>query len=250
MSSENKQATDYDIKIPISYHIEELLLRIMIVCSFCAAVSLFLLPFSEDIIQYLWNSHIPESDKNRPVLYAPLSLFMTRIKVISLFAVSIGFPLLIYQIYEFMKPALYDVERKYFKISVIASSGLSVLGILVGQFVVLRVLFGYTTSYSQAAADIAFGLQETVGLMLILVIYLIIIFQMPILIMLAILMNVVSIDWIKSRRILFWIVFFVVAFIFSPDPTGMAPFIIGVIMILLFELSLLASGYLPESKRR
>lgn len=248
-TDEDSFAPEHDIDVPISLHIEELFLRLLIVFAIGSAISLVLLPVSEDVIQYLWQSHIPNPSENPPVIYSPVSLFMTRIQVIFLFALVIGFPALIYQSYRFMEPGLYAVEKRYFKISTFSSVGLSTIGILLGQFVVLPIMFFYSSSYTQGVAEIAFGLQQTVGLMLIIVIYIVIIFQMPILMILAVLLGVVSREWIRSRRILFWFFFFGIAFLSSPDPTGMAPFIIGLIMLLIFELSLFAMRYLPESER-
>lgn len=248
-SDDDSFAPEHDIDVPISLHIEELFLRLLIVFAIGSAIALVLLPISEDVIQYLWQSHIPNPDENRPVIYSPVSLFMTRIQVIFLFALVIGFPALIYQGYKFMEPGLYEVEKKYFKISTLSSFALSSIGILIGQFVVLPIMFFYFSSYTQGVAEIAFGLQQTVGLMLIIVIYIVIIFQMPILIVLAVLLGVVSRDWIRNRRLLFWFFFFGIAFLSSPDPTGMAPLIIGLIMLILFELSLFGVKYLPESER-
>lgn len=248
-SDDDSFAPEHDIDVPISLHIEELFLRLLIVFAIGSAIALVLLPISEDVIQYLWQSHIPSPNENQPVIYSPVSLFMTRIQVIFLFALVIGFPALIYQAYEFMEPGLYEVEKKYFKISTLSSFGLSSIGILIGQFVVLPIMFFYFSSYTQGVAEIAFGLQQTVGLMLIIIIYIVIIFQMPILIVLAVLLGVVSRDWIRNRRLLFWFFFFGIAFLSSPDPTGMAPLIIGLIMLILFELSLFGVKYLPESER-
>jgi sec-independent protein translocase protein TatC len=58
--------------------------------------------------------------------------------------------------------------------------------------------------------------------------------------MLAIMMNLVTRTWLEARRLLFWGAFLGLAFLVSPDPTGMAPIIIGATMITLFEGTLLA----------
>jgi sec-independent protein translocase protein TatC len=42
-------------------------------------------------------------------------------------------------------------------------------------------------------------------------------------------------EWLTEKRLLFWGGFLGVAFLVSPDPTGMAPIIVGATMIGLFE---------------
>lgn len=238
-----------DIDVPIELHIEELFLRSLIVFSVGLFISLILFPISEDVIEYLWNSHIPNPEENRPVLYGPLSLFMTRIQVVSLFAIIVSLPIIIFQSYRFVKPGLYEIEKIYFKISSLSSIVLSFIGLLVSQFIVIPILFAYFSSYTQGAAEIAFGLEQTVGLMIITSIYIVIIFQIPIFIVLAVLMGIVSRYWLIRRRFIFWFAFFSIAFLSSPDPTGMAPLIIGIIMLILFEISIFGVKYLPDSKR-
>lgn len=52
--------------------------------------------------------------------------------------------------------------------------------------------------------------------------------------------NLVTRRWLEDRRLLFWGAFLGLAFLVSPDPTGMAPIIIGATMITLFEGTLAA----------
>jgi sec-independent protein translocase protein TatC len=52
---------------------------------------------------------------------------------------------------------------------------------------------------------------------------------------LAIMMGVTTRRWLETRRLYFWGGFLTIAFFFSPDPTGMAPIIVGLTMVILFE---------------
>ena len=60
-------------------------------------------------------------------------------------------------------------------------------------------------------------------------------------------MNLVTRQWLLNRRLLFWGTFLGLAFLVSPDPTGMAPIIIGATMIVLFELTLLVLGWVQST---
>jgi sec-independent protein translocase protein TatC len=65
--------------------------------------------------------------------------------------------------------------------------------------------------------------------------YMAVVFQIPLFIQLAIMMNLTSRRWMEDRRLIFWGSFLGLAFLVSPDPTGMAPIIIAATMIVLFE---------------
>lgn len=141
----------------------------------------------------------------------------------------------VYQSYLFMRPGLYPRERRYYLASVPTSLVLAFVGLLFAHFVVLRAIFTYFMYYSQGAAEIAFSLEQTFELMVMMLGFFAIIFQIPLFIMLAIMMGVTTRQWLASRRLYFWAGFATIAFIFNPDPTGMAPFVVTATMIALFE---------------
>jgi sec-independent protein translocase protein TatC len=60
-------------------------------------------------------------------------------------------------------------------------------------------------------------------------------------------MGVTTRQWMADRRLYFYGGFATVAFIFSPDPTGMAPILVAVTMIVLFEGTLLVLLWTRES---
>jgi sec-independent protein translocase protein TatC len=239
---------DGDIDVPVEVHIEDLFLRILIISAFMVSASLIVLPISDEIITHIWDILIPNSAENRPRLYSPISLIVTRFKVVTLSAIAVSFPVIILQAYTFTKPGLYEVEKFYFRLSAVLSILLSTLAILLSYFILIPFLFSYFTSYTSGAAELAYGLQQTVGLVLSITIYLTISFQLPILMIMAVTLGVVSIEWVQRRRIIFWISFAGLSFLINPDPTGTVPFILTAVLIILFELSLILIPRLPKSR--
>ena len=174
-----------------------------------------------------------------PRVYQPLALVLARLKMASLAGFVIGLPVFVYQTYLFMRPGLFPNERRYYLSSVPTSLVLAAVGLGFAYFLVLPVIFTYFLGYSQPVANIAFGLAETFDLIILMLGMFALIFQIPLFVMLAIFLGVTSRRWLESRRLYFWAAFAGIAFIFSPDPTGMAPFIVALTMILLFEGTLL-----------
>ncbi len=228
---------DYDQEMPLADHIEEMVKRLAIVIVIAGSLSIFILPFAVDIITFLWYSYLPSGEP--PRLYGPLELLLARLKVASLGGLLVALPVAVYQTYRFMRPGLYPNERKYYLASVPISLVLGILGVLFAYFVILPAIFTYFYTYSQDAGEIAFALAETFDLMLILMAYLAIIFQIPLFIMLAIMMGLTTRQWLQDKRLYFWAAFLGLAFISNPDPTGMAPFLITTTMIGLYEGTLL-----------
>ena len=234
-SFEGLEAPESDEEMPLAAHIEEMMRRLAVVFLFGGLATLVVVTESTELINYFWSYHIPAPLENRPRLYGPLELPLTRLKVAGLAGVVVGLPAFVYQSYRFMKPGLYENERRYYLAAVPTSLVLGGIGIAFAHFLVLPAIFSYFTTYTSDAATIAFGLAETFNLIVIMLAFMAIVFQIPLFIMLAIMMNLVTRQWLEAKRLLFWGAFLGIAFLFSPDPTGMAPIIVTLTMITLYE---------------
>ena len=227
-----------DKEQPLADHIEEMVKRLAIVVVVAGVVSLLAFPFGEDFILFLWYSVLP-ADISQPHVYHPLELVITQLKAASLLGLVLALPVFVYETYAFMRPGLYPHERRYYLAAVPTSLILAFVGLLFGYFIVLPAVMNYFLYYSDTVVDIAFALGQTFSLMLILLGYLAIVFQIPLFVMLAIMMGLTTRVWLEERRLIFWGAFLGISFLFSPDPTGMAPIVIAATMVALFEGTLL-----------
>ncbi|ELZ31281.1 Sec-independent periplasmic protein translocase [Halorubrum distributum JCM 9100] len=229
------EGPETDEEMPLAAHIEEMMRRLAVVFLIGGLATLVVVTESTELINYFWSYHIPAPMENRPRLYGPLELPLTRLKVAGLAGVVVGLPAFVYETYRFMRPGLYQTERRYYLAAVPTSLVLGGIGIAFAHFLVLPAIFSYFTTYTADAATIAFGLAETFNLIVIMLAFMAIVFQIPLFIMLAIMMNLVTRQWLEAKRLIFWGSFLGIAFLFSPDPTGMAPIIVTLTMIALFE---------------
>ncbi len=230
-----------DEEMPLADHIEEMVLRLAVVLLFGAAGTAVGLLWASDAISLIWTDIFPHQagDVPPPHVYHPLELWLTRIKVAALLGIMVALPTFIYECYLFMKPGLYPHERKYYLAAVPTSVVLAAVGMLFSYYLVLPILFFYFTFYAEGTAEIAYALGETFNLVITLTAFLAIVFQIPLFIMLAIMMGVTTRRWLAEKRLYFWAAFFGLAFIFTFDPTAMAPVLVGLTMIGLFEGTLL-----------
>lgn len=228
-----------DEEMPLTEHVEEMINRLAVVLFMAAIVTLAVFPLASGIIENIWYDILPQQDAAAPHVYGPLELILTELKLSSLAGLIIALPVFVYQTYLFMRPGLYPQERRYYLAAVPTSLVLALFGVAFAYFLILPGLFEYFMYYSDVTAEIAFGLRETFDLILTMMGLLAVVFQIPLFVMLAIMMGVTTRDWLTEHRIYFWGAFLGIAFLFSPDPTGMAPLIVAVTMVVLFEGTLL-----------
>ncbi|WP_336001527.1 twin-arginine translocase subunit TatC [Halorientalis halophila] len=237
-----------DEEMPLTEHIEEMVHRLGVVAVAMAVVAGIAFPFADRLIEFLWFSFLPATASQCPPpggtvttssacprVYHPLALMVARLKVATLAGFIVALPLFVYETYLFMRPGLYPRERKYYLAAVPTSLILAGVGVSFAFFLVLPAIFTYFLYYSESAAVIAFGLSETFNLMVMMLGLFAFIFQIPLFVMLAIMMGVTTRRWLESRRLYFWGGFLTLAFFFSPDPTGMAPILVALTMVVLFE---------------
>jgi sec-independent protein translocase protein TatC len=234
-----------DEEMPLTAHIEEMIKRLVIVAVVAGTVSLVVFPFADRVVNFLWNSILPVASASdaRPRLYNVLEFWFTKVKVASLAGVIIGLPVFVYQTYRFMRPGLYPNERRYYLAAVPTSLVLALVGVAFAYFIILPSVFTYFLYYSEGVTTIGFALGRTFNLILIMMAYLAVVFQIPLFILLAMLMGLVTREWLAQRRLIFWGAFLGISFVFSPDPTGMVPILITLTMIALFEGTLLLTRW-------
>jgi sec-independent protein translocase protein TatC len=249
-----------DQEMPLADHIEEMVKRLGVVVVVMAVISGIAFPFGTDLINFLWYDYLPgvaaqcpgdattigaiaDGGAACPRVYHPLAVILARLKVATLVGFVVALPIFVYETYLFMRPGLYPRERRYYLASVPTSLFLAIVGMLFAHLLVIPFLFDYFVSYSQNATVIAFGLTETFDLIVLLLGAFAIVFQIPLFVMLALMMGLVTREWLRTRRLIFWGVFAGLSFLFAPDPTGMAPIIVAATMIILFEGTLLLAKW-------
>ncbi|WP_049922241.1 twin-arginine translocase subunit TatC [Halopiger djelfimassiliensis] len=230
-----------DEEMPLADHIEEMVLRFAVVLLFGAAGTAIGLLWASDALEHIWFNVFPYEVEEVPPphIYHPLELWLTRIKLSALLGIIVALPTFVYECYLFMRPGLYRHERKYYLAAVPTSVVLAGLGMLFSYVLVLPVLFEYFTFYAEGSASIAYALGDTFDLIITLTGFLAIVFQIPLFIMLAIMMGVTTRRWLAQKRLYFWAAFAGLSFMFTMDPTMMAPILVAITMILLFEGTLL-----------
>ena len=225
-----------DEEMPLSAHIEEMIRRLAVVVIAAALATAFAFPGATRLLNAMWYGVLP-TDIPPPTLYGPLEKILSEIKVASLAGILVALPVIVYETYLFMRPGLYPKERRYFLAAVPTSLVLGSIGMAFAYFLVLPFLFQYFITYSESAVDaLPFGLRVTFDLIVSLLGAFALVFQIPLLIMLAVMIGVVSRRWLEEQRLLFHGLFLGIGFFISlGDATGTAPLIIAATMGVLFE---------------
>ncbi len=229
-------------------HLEELrwtLLRSVIaVCVFCVAGLLFreplfdvvLWPSKPDFIVYKWLGW----NLNMSLINVEISAqFFTHLKAALAAGVVLAFPYIVFEIWRFVAPALYDSEKKAVRTAFIMSSGFFYLGVVVGYFFVLPVCLQFFMNYS-VSPEIAntITLSSYMSMFTSMSLLIGIVFEFPTVISVLSRLGVVGRSTLrKGRKYAFVAVLALAALITPSDPFSML--VLAAPLYLLYELSIL-----------
>ena len=168
--------------------------------------------------------------------------FMIHMKVTFCTALILVFPYIIFEVWKFIAPALYENERKAVKGAFSIASLLFYLGVAVGYLVVFPVMLYFFANY-QVSADVpnTFSLSSYISLMVSTVLAFGLVFELPTVIALLSAIGLVTRQTLRKYRKYAFCVVLVLAAIITPTGDPFSLMVCSVPIYLLYELSILVS---------
>jgi sec-independent protein translocase protein TatC len=231
-----------DKEQPLSEHLRELRDRVVIVLAVTLALMAIAFPFSPQLVDTVLQHVVPASAKL--TVYEPLELFKVRVIVSFLAAVTIGFPLLVYEAFRFAAPGLYQHEKRFVMAVFPFSLALFVLGAALAYFVTMPLFFNLLFNYEGSLASPELSIGQTFTIVTNFMLGFGVVFQVPLIVVLAVKMGLVKRKTLVDGRLAVYGLLVGFAVFISPDPTMLSQLIVGVILILLFELSLFLARFI------
>lgn len=150
-----------------------------------------------------------------------------------------AFPIIVYEVWKFIAPALYEKEKKAVRTAFGISSALFYLGVAVGYFIVLPVCLRFFLSYTVSdAVENTITLASYMSIFTSMVLLIGVAFEFPVIILALSRMGVLDRDVLrKGRSYALVAVMVFAAFITPSDPVSM--FVLAIPLYGLYEFSIL-----------
>ncbi len=177
--------------------------------------------FADQVVNFLKIPLIQALPRGSNALHftGPLDVFMVQIKVAGLAGMVFSCPIWLYQFWKFFEPALYPRERKYILPFVVISSLLFFLGVGFCYFVILPFSLTYLIGMGMEVGVPMITIKDYVSLLLLMIFGFGIVFEIPVLIVLMAMLDLVSVETLqKSRRFVVVGILVLAAILTPPDP--------------------------------
>jgi len=235
---------------PLISHLIELRRRILYSLFTVAVVFLALVYFSNDIY-YLVAAPLIEQLPvgSRMSATDVASTFFTPIKLTFMVAVFISIPVILYQLWAFIAPALYKHERRLMLPLLVSSSVLFYLGMLFAYFVVFPLAFVFFVKTTPESVNFIPDISKYLSFVMTLFMAFGAAFEVPVAIILLCWTGVTTPDSLKRKRPYIIVGAFIVGMFLTP-PDVFSQTLLAVPMYLLFELGLLLSRFYVGKSRK
>lgn len=210
----------------------------------CAAATAVLYPVGYLASPYLINALVrwcvPESAGTLHY-FAPMEVLWVRLRLALIAALLAAYPWNILQLWRFLLPALYKRERKALGCCIVSSSLLFFCGAAFSIGLILPLMMNFSGGFATAELRPSIGLANFLNLAGWLTLAFGVMFQSPIIVLLAVRFGMISCGSLRRKRPYIATAILIAAAILTP-PDIVSQLMLAIPTWLLFELGLIIAG--------
>ncbi len=226
-------------------HLIELRDRLLRMLLAIGVLFLCLFPFSATIWSWLAEPLLRHAGKMIAIDVA--SPFLIPFKVCLMLSIFLAAPFLLYQIWAFVAPGLYNHEKRLVSPLLISSTLLFYLGIAFAYFVVFPLVFGFFNSVAPEGVEVSTDISRYLDFILTIFLAFGIAFEVPVATILLVAIGAATPEGLAKKRPYFIVAAFVVGMFLTP-PDIISQTLLALPMWLLFEVGIFFSRFFLKRK--
>jgi len=242
-------ATEPSTQLSLLSHLQELRTRLKIAALAYVIGVAVLMNFSDAVFDFISMPLRDALPPGTPLIFlnAP-DVFFTYLKIALVLSLFVTAPVTFYQLWAFIAPGLYQHERRVFVGYVVASLGLLFAGAAFAFYAVFPLIFEFFLGFSTETIQAMPAVKEYLTLVLKLLFAFGASFQIPIVVMVLVRLDLVQISTLtgKRRYVIVWA--FIVAAILTP-PDIVSQTLLALPMMLLYEVGIMLAKMQGGEKR-
>lgn len=219
-------------------HLQELRRRLIIsilAVAVCSGVAYF---FAQDLVHYIT---IPAG---KLYYMNPAEAFFTYLKVSFFAGFLLALPVVTYQMWAFILPALTKQERKVSMFLVPSSVLLFFIGLTFSYFLVLPAGVKFFIGFATEDLQPLFSIGQYLSFVISFLLPFGLIFELPLFIFVLAKMGIITSAYLMGKRKVMIVMSFVVGAVISPTPDIFSQTMVAVPLLVLYELSILIVKYI------
>lgn len=177
----------------------------------------------------------------QPILY---------FKLIFIAGLILGIPWILYQLWKFIAPGLYQNERKWVIAIITSSTFAFICGVMFAYFVMLPSMISFAANFGSKAIENIIDVNEYISFFTTIVLASGLIFELPILSFILTKIGIINSKFLRK----YWrhsiVVILILAAIITPTPDPVNQMVFAFPLIILYEISIIVSKIVEKTKRK
>jgi len=175
--------------------------------------------------------------------------FVVKMKISAAFALIILLPVIVFQIWRFISPAIETPDRSFSRLVIIFGAMLFYSGVLF-VFLILPSAIKVLLSFINPSMFGTIGANDYLHFIFFLSFVMGILFELPVLILILTRVGLITPQFLIRKRKYAFIIIWITAAIVTPGSDILAQTLIGVPLMLLYEISIVISKFSLIRKKR
>lgn len=235
---------------PLISHLIELRKRLLNCIIAVLVIFLCLVYFANDIYHLVASPLISQMPAGASMIATDVaSPFFTPIKLTIIVSVFLAVPVILYQVWAFVAPALYRHERKLVMPLLFSSTLLFYVGVAFAYFIVFPLAFGFFAKTAPQGVQIATDINNYLDFVMTLFMAFGVSFEVPIAIVLLCWTGVTTPEDLRAKRPYVLVGAFVVGMLLTP-PDIFSQTLLAIPMYCLFEVGVFCARFYVGKNRR
>jgi sec-independent protein translocase protein TatC len=160
----------------------------------------------------------------------------------------LAFPFILWEIWKFISPALYEKERKNVRVFIFVASLLFFMGVVFGYYVIIPMSINFCATFSVSTmVQNQFTIDSYIGMMKTSVIASGLFFELPIIIYFLTKLGLVTPTFLRKYRKYSVVIVLLISAIVTP-PDVVSQIIVAIPMLLIYEASIFIAVFVHKNK--
>ena len=229
-------------------HLIELRDRLLRAVVAVIIVFICLFPWANDLYTLLAQPLINKLPQGSQMIATGVATtFFIPLKVAMMAAFLIALPFVLYQMWAFIAPGLYQHERKLGLPLLVSSVLLFFAGMSFAYFLVFPVVFGFLAGATPEGVNFAPDIGAYLDFVMTLFMAFGVTFEVPVVVILLVISGMVTVEKLREARPYVIVGAFVIGAIFTP-PDVISQIMLAVPLWLLYELGIIISQFMRRIK--
>lgn len=235
---------------PLLAHLQELRRRLLLIFATLLVIFCPLAYFAKPIYSALAAPVLALLPVDSMLITTQIAApFLVPLKLSLWLAILLAAPVILYQLWAFVAPALYRHERRYLLPLLVVSCLLFYAGVLFAWFVVLKLALNFLIHFAPAGVQVMTDAGSYVDFILWMSIAFGAAFELPVAVVVLVLTGAVSVASLRANRAYMLIGAFVVGMLLTP-PDVISQTLLALPLICLYELGILIAVILSAPAKR